>query len=253
MYKTAKDARVFVDELKNLLGNVESLGSVAPEAAICAPFTVLYALRDELPQLGVGLGAQNMHEAAEGAFTGEISASMLQDAGCQYVIIGHSERRAYFAETDEAVAKKTVVALESSLVPIVCVGESLQERENGQTDTVIEKQMRVVLDALASFAAEKGESEKVKDLVIAYEPIWAIGTGKSSSAQDAQQVIGLIRRFIADRLGQDVAQAVRVLYGGSVKPDNIAVYLAQEDIDGALVGGASLQPASYVELLRKSV
>lgn len=260
MYKTRTEALAFARALTEALAGERAGcgtggatdGIAALDALICAPFTALFGLAQALEPCGVVAGAQNLHQATEGAFTGEISAAMLQDLGACAVVVGHSERRQYFAETDEAVAQKTVAALAAGLVPIVCVGESLEQRESGDTDAVVRRQMRAVLDAVSAWVQGGAPAGAVslREMVVAYEPVWAIGTGRSSSAQDAQQVAGLIRRLLVGRLGETFGQAVRILYGGSVKPDNIAEFVAQADIDGALVGGASLQPASYAGLLR---
>ncbi len=255
MYKTHADALAFAAELAAM---TLPRDDAAVEAVICAPATALFGLADALAPLRVGVGAQHMHEAQEGAFTGEVSASMLLALSCRYVILGHSERRAYFAESDANVAKKTVVALDRGLIPIVCVGETLKQRENGQTATVIRSQVGAVLDALREREAQSDQSLPATDalplfsLVVAYEPVWAIGTGRSSSAQDAQEVALLIRELIREALGAEIAQQVRILYGGSVKPDNIGAYVTQPDIDGALVGGASLKPESFAQLWRQS-
>ena len=182
-----------------------------------------------------------MHFEESGAFTGEISPVALADMGVKYVILGHSERREMFNETDDAVNKKTLAAFKHNLIPIVCCGETLEQRESGQTNELVGEQVQKALTALTD--------EQVKQTVIAYEPIWAIGTGKSSSAQDANEVCAHIRRVIAEQFSQEVADAVRIQYGGSVKPANIKEYMEQPDIDGALVGGASLEPQSFVQLL----
>lgn len=263
MYKTRHEAQSFARELASLWPPTDYATKAHalaqwPEAVVCAPYTSLADLGDLLAKSDTRIGAQNVHEKPEGAFTGEISAAMLRELGCAYVVIGHSERRAYYRETSEAVAHKSVVALEASLAPIVCVGESLDEREAGRTQEVIAAQLEPVLQGLHAYVQARDSTPNATGLdvgtaVVAYEPIWAIGTGKSSDATDAQTVIGWIRTRIAERLGQTVADRMRMLYGGSVKPDNIATYLAQPDIDGALVGGASLQPASFVELLRQSM
>jgi triosephosphate isomerase len=256
MFKIQSEAIEFTNQLSSILTerataiSLQSAGT--PEAVICAPATLLSGL-SMLAAKGVGIGAQNMHEAAEGAFTGEVSAGMLKDVGCQYVILGHSERRAYFNETDSAVANKTRTALQSGIAPIVCVGESLEVREEGRTDQCVSEQLQPVLQALKAYEPEADGALEVSKTVIAYEPIWAIGTGRSSSAKDAQQVIGAIRQLMVTTLGETVANQIRILYGGSVKPDNIAAYLSEADIDGALVGGASLQADSYAELLARSV
>lgn len=257
MYKTRAQAQAFAEELAAAWPpatghTVEAL----PEAVVCAPFTALAGLLTHLSKAGVKLGAQNVHAQTDGAFTGEVAAAMLQEVGCSYVIVGHSERRMYQQETSEAVAKKAQAALAAGITPIVCVGESLQERETGRTQAVIGEQLAPVLQVLQTLDAQGSgttQGASAAATVIAYEPIWAIGTGKSSSAVDAQLVIGFIRSLLSAHLGAATAGAVRILYGGSVKPDNIAAYLAQADIDGALVGGASLHAASYAELLKQSM
>ncbi len=246
MYKTSREAQMFAQELE---GYKNTLGKPNVEALICTPFTALYGLHDRLAQVYVKLGAQTMHEEIQGAFTGEVSAAMLQDVGCDYVILGHSERRQYFAESDAAVAKKALVALAAGIVPIVCVGETLSEREAGETRAVVSRQVNAVLELLQTRASQSGLSEA--ELVVAYEPIWAIGTGKSSSTSDAQDVAAWIRSLVKTALGEQTAERVRVLYGGSVKPENIKLYVEQPDIDGALIGGASLQPASFVALVEQ--
>lgn len=235
MFKTVSEAISFVNEIKG--STVEGVESV-----ICSPFTNLPALVEAAKGTDVHVGAQNLHFEDNGAFTGEISGVMLKDLGAQYVIIGHSERRAYFAETDEIVNKKVVAAFKHGLKPILCVGEKLEEREAGQTKDVCKVQTEAAFAGLSA--------EQAAQVVIAYEPIWAIGTGKSSTAEDAQDVIGYIRTLVSGLYGASVADAVRIQYGGSVKPNNIAEYMAQPDIDGALVGGASLEPASYIQLVQ---
>jgi triosephosphate isomerase len=211
------------------------------ESVICAPFTALPALVEAVRGTSLKVGAQNLHWEDSGAFTGEISGVMLKDLGVQYVIIGHSERRAYFADTDETVNKKVHAAFRHGLLPIVCVGESLEEREAGKTKDVCRVQTEAALEGLTG--------EQAGQVVIAYEPIWAIGTGKTSTAEDANEVIGYIRERIAAKFGADVAGKVRIQYGGSVKPGNIREFMQQPQIDGALVGGASLEPASYIQLV----
>jgi triosephosphate isomerase len=235
MFKTVSESLSFVNEVKK---QIEVKGV---ESVICAPYTNLPALVEAVKGTSLRIGAQNLHFEDNGAYTGEISGVMLKELGVNYVIIGHSERRAYFAETDEIVNKKVVAAFKHGLTPIVCVGEKLEEREAGQTKDVCKVQTE---------AAFKGISaEQAAQVVIAYEPIWAIGTGKSSTAEDAQDVIGYIRQIVSGLYEQSVADVVRIQYGGSVKPNNIAEYMAQPDIDGALVGGASLEPASYIQLV----
>lgn len=235
MFKTVSEAISFVNEVKG--STVEGVESI-----ICSPFTNLPALVEATKGTDVHVGAQNLHFEDNGAFTGEISGVMLKDLGVEYVIIGHSERRAYFAESDEIVNKKVVAAFKHGLKPILCVGEKLEEREAGQTKEVCKVQTEAAFAGLSA--------EQAAQVVIAYEPIWAIGTGKSSTAEDAQDVIGYIRTLVSGLYGSAVADVVRIQYGGSVKPNNIAEYMAQPDIDGALVGGASLESASYIQLVQ---
>jgi len=235
MFKTVSEAVAFVNDVK---GKAEVAGV---ESVICAPFTALPALVEAVKGTSLKIGAQNLHFEDNGAFTGEISGVMLKDLGVDYVIVGHSERRQYFAETDETVNKKLHAAFKHGIVPILCVGEKLEEREAGKTNEVNRVQTEAALAGLSA--------EQAAQVVIAYEPIWAIGTGKTSTADDANEVISYIRERIAVQFGADVADKVRIQYGGSVKPNNVAEYLGQSDIDGALVGGASLEPASYVALV----
>lgn len=236
MFKTVPEAKTFIEEVK---GKAEVDGV---ESVICAPFTNLPALVEAVKGTSIKIGAQNLHFEDNGAYTGEISGEMLKDLGVDYVIIGHSERRAYFAETDETVNKKMHAAFRHGLTPIVCVGEKLEEREAGQTKDVCKVQTEAAFKGLSADLAAQA--------VIAYEPIWAIGTGKSSTAQDANEVISYIRELVKGLYGEDVASKVRIQYGGSVKPENVTEYMGQSDIDGALVGGASLQPASYIQLVQ---
>lgn len=235
MFKTAAEAVAFVEAVK---GKAEVSGV---ESVICAPFTALPALVEAVKGTAIQVGAQNFHWEENGAYTGEISGAMLQDLGVKYVIIGHSERRAYFAETDDTVNKKTKAAFQYDLTPIVCVGEKLEEREAGRTKEVCKVQTDAALEGLTA--------EQAKQVVIAYEPIWAIGTGKSSTAEDANEVIRYIREQVAAKFDEGTAQAIRIQYGGSVKPANVKEYMGQSDIDGALVGGASLEPDSYIQLV----
>ncbi|MBU5445355.1 triose-phosphate isomerase [Paenibacillus sp. MSJ-34] len=235
MFKTVSEATAFIQEVK---GKAEVDGV---ESVICAPYTNLPALVEAAKGTAIQIGAQNMHFEDSGAFTGEISGVMLKDLGVSYVIIGHSERRAYFAETDDIVNKKVRAAFKHGLTPIVCVGEKLEEREAGQTKDVCKVQTEGAFQGLSA--------EQAAQVVIAYEPIWAIGTGKSSTAEDANEVIAYIRELVKGMYGEATANAVRIQYGGSVKPENVREYMSQSDIDGALVGGASLQPASYIQLV----
>jgi triosephosphate isomerase len=235
MNKTISEGEAFVDALQNLPSKDEV------ESAICAPFIHLPSLVSKAQNLEVGIGAENAHFEASGAFTGEVSVEMLKDLGVDYIIIGHSERREMFNETDEAVNKKAHVILDSGIVPIICVGESDEERESGIASSRVESQVEKALDGLSS--------RDVKESVIAYEPIWAIGTGKSATQEDANEMCGVVRKKVASLYDDDTAEAIRIQYGGSVKPANIKEYMAQEHIDGALVGGASLEADSFLELL----
>lgn len=237
MYKKVDQAIALVSELSDLVADVENV-----EVVVCPTFTALDAVLEALQGANVAVGAQNMYWQEEGAFTGEISPVMLRDLGCKYVILGHSERRQYFGETDEGVNKKIKAAFAHALIPIVCVGETLAQREAGTTEKVVRTQAEGALNGL--------DAEKAVRLVIAYEPVWAIGTGKTASNDDAQQVCGFIRRVVAEMFNQEVADKVRIQYGGSVKPDNISALMAQPDIDGALVGGASLEAKSFANIVK---
>jgi len=239
MYKTVDEAVAMVRELQGLVSGITEV-----EAVVCPPYIALDAVIKAINGTNIAVGAQNMHWEEQGAFTGEVSPVMLKEAGCKYVIIGHSERREYFAETDEGVNKKVKSAFAHGLLPIVCVGEKLAEREQGTTELVVKSQVEKSLAGL--------EESQVSKLVVAYEPVWAIGTGKTASAEDAQQVIGYIREIIAGMYGSVLAEKVRIQYGGSVKPDNIAGLMKQKDIDGALVGGASLEAKSFSALVKFS-
>jgi triosephosphate isomerase len=236
MNLTIAEATEFVRSIRRGLNAVKGVDRV-----LCPPFTAMAAVKDLLSATGIGLGAQNMHWEEKGAYTGELSPPMLKEL-CQYVILGHSERRAYFGETDKGVNLKIKAALAHGLVPIVCVGETEAEYDADRTEEVVSGQVRGCLEGLAM--------EQVAGLVFAYEPVWAIGTGKAATAAGAGTVIGLtIRGTIAGLYDEATAQAVRVQYGGSVKPANVAEFMNHPDIDGALVGGASLKP-DFVELVR---
>ncbi|MGE5508074.1 MAG: triose-phosphate isomerase [Chitinophagales bacterium] len=239
MHKTIAEAQALVRSLKGLVAPDE-----AAEIVLCPPFTALAAVKAELSGTGWGLGAQDLFWEEKGAFTGEVAPSMLVDAGCSHVIIGHSERRQYFGETDETVNRKVKAALAASLVPIVCVGESLEQRERGETETFVRGQVEAGLAGLSP--------DQVRSLVIAYEPIWAIGTGRNATGPDAGAVCRVIRQAIQSRSGEETAAEVRIQYGGSVKPDNIAEFMRQPDIDGALVGGASLDAAGFARLIAEA-
>lgn len=236
MYKTASEASDFAEKVKGALPSSEKV-----DAVICAPAVFLQNLVESALNTGLKIGAQTMHEEKEGAFTGEISPVQLKDIGVEYVIIGHSERRQYFNETDESANRKVKAAFEHGLAPILCVGESLEQRESGDTGNVVEAQVEKGLAQLSSSQAA--------DLVIAYEPIWAIGTGKTATAEDANEVCGIIRKKVASLFDDTTAASVRIQYGGSVKPANIEELMNMEHIDGALVGGASLESGSFLQLL----
>lgn len=235
MYKTPAEARDFVTTfLQNPL-------PARPEVAIFPPAIDLPATVEAAKGSALRIGGQNIYFADEGAYTGEISASMLVAAGATHVLIGHSERRQYFGETDEWVNKKLLTALRYKLLPIVCIGERLEERENGETDAVLRRQI--------SRAFENIDAAQAGPIVIAYEPVWAIGTGKTATPAIATEAHAVIRQEVAELLGKPAAEAMRILYGGSVKPDNAAELCRQPDIDGALVGGASLDPVSFAKIL----
>ncbi|AET70833.1 triosephosphate isomerase [Desulfosporosinus orientis DSM 765] len=238
MFKTVSQAEDYALKFLDEVRNVTELDIV-----LCAPFTALYALKNELEESIVHLGAQNMAWADQGAYTGEISAEMLLDVACTYVILGHSERREMFGETDPDIAKKVKKALAAGLTPILCCGENLNLREEGKAVQWVQGQ---VSRALAGISAEKLER-----IIVAYEPIWAIGTGKTASSKDAQEMCAAIRVTLTELMGQDV-EKVPILYGGSVKPDNIAELMAEPDIDGALVGGASLDPLNFADLIKNA-
>jgi triosephosphate isomerase len=237
MNKTVREALDLVKQLKASISKVEGV-----EVAVAPPFTALYAVRKELEGSSIGLAAQNLFWEEKGAYTGEVSPPMLKEIGCQYVILGHSERRQVFGETDEAVNRKIRAALGQGLMVIFCIGETLKEREEGKTFSVIEKQ---------AIGGLKGISrEEMKRIVVAYEPVWAIGTGKTATPEQAEE----IHRFIREKLGRlfsgEIAGGVRIQYGGSVTPENIKGLMNQEDIDGALVGGASLKADTFAKIVR---
>ncbi|ABB15245.1 triose-phosphate isomerase [Carboxydothermus hydrogenoformans] len=240
MYKTPVEAAGFVRELIDSLKDVSGV-----DVAVCPPFPALWPVKEALEGSNIALGAQNMHFEKEGAFTGEVSPAMLQDIGVKYVILGHSERRAYFGETDELINQKIKAAFTWGLNPIFCVGETLEERERGITKAVVEIQ---VLKGLAGVTAEQAEN-----LTIAYEPVWAIGTGKTATPDDAQEVCQFIRELLVKLFGREIADKVRIQYGGSVKPENIKELIAKPDIDGALVGGASLKVESFTAIVKGSI
>ena len=234
MNKTIAEAVEFVNDIKGKLNDADV------DVVICAPFTLLKDLKEVTKGSNIKIGAQNMHFAENGAFTGEISSTMLKELSIDYVIIGHSERRQYFNETNETCNKKVLKALEVGIDPILCCGETLEERETDKTKDVVKTQ---VISGLANVKAED-----LSKVVIAYEPIWAIGTGKTATAKQANDVISYIREVIASLYGE-LANQVRIQYGGSVKPSNVVEIMGQSDIDGALVGGASLEPSDYIALV----
>ncbi|MDL2274514.1 triose-phosphate isomerase [Desulfosarcina sp. OttesenSCG-928-G10] len=241
MHKTGAQAVEAVQQLKRQIAAAAHV-----EVMIAPPFTALFQVAHALKGGPMALGAQNLHWESQGAFTGEISAEMLVDAGCRYVIIGHSERRQYFGETDETVAKKVKAALAARLVPILCVGELEAERDAGKTFSVLDKQVR---DGLNSAGFGESANAAQADLVIAYEPVWAIGTGKSATREQAQEAHAYIRKLLEKQFGQEFSNAVRILYGGSVNPGNVNALMEMPDVDGALVGGASLVPETFSKLV----
>ena len=236
MYKNVADSVALVKDLVPLAAN-----AAGREIVVCPSFTALAAVKPVIAGTNIKLGAQNLNWETQGAFTGEISAAMLKEVGCEYVIIGHSERRQYFAETDENVNRKIKAAFAAGLTPIVCVGESLAEREAGITSIVVSRQVKI---GLAGFAPEEAKS-----IIVAYEPIWAIGTGRTASSEDANAMCSFIRLTLTGMYGTSVADSMRIQYGGSVKPDNIDELMATSDIDGALVGGASLKAADFARIV----
>lgn len=239
MYKTAGEGAILVQNLEELARDIWE----EVEVVVCPPFTALKSVSTviELDRLQMGLGAQDMHWEAEGAFTGAIAARMLVDLRCDYVIVGHSERREYFGETDETVNKKVHAVFEAGMVPIVCVGESLAVREAEETESFVRGQVRAALEGLSA--------EQAARLVIAYEPVWAIGSGRTPTPEGANDVARSIRATVGATFGQPAAIQARVLYGGSVKPENAATFFAEPDIDGALVGGAALQADSFAYIV----
>jgi triosephosphate isomerase len=235
LFKTIAEATAMVNELKHLVA-----GTTGVEIVVAPVFTALSRVAEALSGSNVKLSAQDCYWEEEGAFTGEVAPKLLKDAGCSHVIIGHSERRQYFGETDDTVNKKAKAAIAAGLCAIVCVGETLGEREADRTFAVIETQVK---GSLAGFSADL-----LARAIIAYEPVWAIGTGKTASDAQAQEVHAFIRTLVAKQFGQAAADAIRILYGGSVKPDNVKGLMSQPDIDGALVGGASLKADSFAAI-----
>ena len=237
MNKTPSEAVDFIRQLKPLVADVNDIDIV-----VAPPFTVLQAVSREIEGSNISLGAQNVFWEASGAFTGEVSHTMVRDVGCRYVIIGHSERRQYFGETNESVRKKIEASLAVELSPILCVGEALGEREAGKTFDIVKNQVSQCLEGFSQ--------EEMENITIAYEPIWAIGTGKTATPEQAEEVHAFIREQLGTLFGQQVSDRVRIQYGGSVNPDNISDLMAQPSIDGALVGGASLKVESFLSIVK---
>jgi triosephosphate isomerase len=238
MFKTVQEAVVFVKELKSLLKDVNDV-----EIVVAPPFTAIHSACEAARNTNIGVAAQDVYWQKEGAFTGAISAGMIKEAGAEYVIVGHSERRRLFGETDQTVNRKVLAVLGAGLTPIVCVGETLEERERNETLAVLDRQVKYGLDGLTG--------EQFADLVIAYEPVWAIGTGRNATAAQAGEAHVHIRTRLRQWFGGDAADRCQVLYGGSVKPDNIRELIAEDDVDGALVGGASLDVNSFAEIVMR--
>lgn len=238
--KTVAEAR---DLVSTISGKLQEIPNV--EKVLCPPFIAIPALYELLKDSGIGLGAQNLYWEEKGAFTGEVSPGMVKEF-CQYVIIGHSERRTYFSETDESVNRKVSAAIRIGLTPIVCVGETLDQYESGLTSEVVRRQIKVGLAGI-----DPVDPSSASRIIVAYEPVWAIGTGKASSGENANQVHGqVIRPALTDLFGEDVAQSIRIQYGGSVTASNASEFFAQPEIDGALVGGASLKPDEFVAITK---
>lgn len=237
MFKTIAETRKFFDQLIPEIQDVEHC-----EIVVAPPFTALAAAVEETDGTRVSISAQNVHWEPQGAFTGEVSVGMILDAGASHVIIGHSERRQYFGETDQTVEKKTKAALKVGLTPIVCVGETLAERDGSLASEVVRRQVR---DGLVQLT----ESD-LSHIIVAYEPVWAIGTGRTATPEVAAEMHAEIRKSIAEIFGEKAASAIRILYGGSVKPDNVSALMGKEDIDGALVGGASLKAKSFLSIIK---
>lgn len=235
MNKTATEAKALISEL------IPAVKDAGCEVVICVPFTDLVTAVEMTKGTNIHVGAENVHFEKSGAFTGEISADMLTDLGVEYVVIGHSERRQYFAETNETVNKRTKAALAGGLKPIICVGESLDQREQGVTEELVRMQVKIALNGVTA--------DELKNVVIAYEPIWAIGTGKTATAEQAGEVCSNIRAAIRGLYGARVARSVTIQYGGSMNPKNAAELLAQPDIDGGLIGGAALKPEQFVDII----
>ena len=239
MFKTVHEAVVFVKELKSLVKEMTGV-----EIVVAPPFTAVHAVAEAARNSNIGVAAQDVYWEREGAFTGEISPAMVREAGAEYVIVGHSERRRLFSETDAIVNRKTIAAFGAGLIPIVCVGETLEERERNETLSVLDRQITSGLEQLTA--------DQIAELVVAYEPVWAIGTGRTATAQQAGEAHTHIRARLRQWFGAPAAETSHVIYGGSVKPDNIRELIAEPDVDGALVGGASLELRSFADIVARS-
>ena len=239
MFKTVHDSVVYVKEFRSLVKDIEDV-----EIVLATPFTAIHAAAEAARNSNVGISGQDLHWEREGAFTGEVSGVMVREAGAEYVIIGHSERRQYFGETDATVNRKLRAAMGAGLIPIVCIGETLDERERNETLTVLDRQIKDGFDGI--------RGDEVGALVIAYEPVWAIGTGRTATAAQAQEAHAHIRQRLRQWFGAAAADECHVIYGGSVKPDNTRDLVGQPDVDGALVGGASLDIKSFSEIIRRA-
>jgi triosephosphate isomerase (TIM) len=239
MYKTVADAVKFVKEFRVMVKDLEDV-----EIVLAPTFTALHAAAEAARNSNVGIAAQDLYWEREGAFTGQVSAAMVREAGAEYAIIGHSERRTYFGETDATVNRKTMAALGNGLTPIVCIGETLDQRERNETFDVLDRQIKQGFERITG--------DQLAQLVIAYEPVWAIGTGRNATAAQAAEAHGHIRRRLRQWFGNDAAEACHIIYGGSVKPDNIRDLVSQPDVDGALVGGASLEVKSFFDVVSRS-
>ena len=239
MFKTVSEAVVFVKELRDLVKGVSGV-----EIVVAPAFTALHAVADAARNTRIAVASQDLYWEREGAFTGEVSAAMVKDAGASCAIVGHSERRRLFGETDSHVNRKTIAAIGAGLTPIVCIGETLEQREAGEMPAVLDRQIKDGLDQLSP--------EQIGALVVAYEPVWAIGTGRTATAAQAGEAHAHIRKRLRQWFGADAADRCRILYGGSVKPDNIRELIAEDDVDGALVGGASLDVRSFADLVTRA-
>lgn len=235
MYKTIPEAENFVERL------APAVRDIPVKVYLAVPYTALFSVTQKAEGSNIVIGAQNMNDASEGAFTGEIAARMLTDAGARFVILGHSERRKIFGESNEFINRKVKAALESSLIPVLCVGETLEERESGKADDVVRQQLTECLDGV--------NESNIDSLIVAYEPVWAIGTGVTATPEDVQKEHKFVRKVLKDLLGNKVAERTVIQYGGSVKPGNAKILMDQPDVDGLLVGGASLSTETFAEIL----